>query len=104
MNPGNTENTFERSDDVLKEPTAEELSVEHIHFAECVLGRKHEEECHEGQEVKFKATVTHSNRDCLSRQIREGVQIRRSSKPILNSRTEWFQPPLFRVLNNVVRE
>ena len=48
--------------------------------------------------------VIHSNRDFLSRQIREGVQIRRSSKPILNSRTEWFQPPLFRILNDVIRE
>ena len=66
--------------------------------------RKHEEECHEGHEVQLKARVTHSNKDCLSRQIREGVQIRRSNKPILNSRTEWFQPPLFRILNDVVRE
>ena len=66
--------------------------------------RKHEEECHEGHEVQLKARVTHSNKDCLSRQIREGVQIRRSSKPILNSRTEWFQPPLFKILNDVIRE
>jgi hypothetical protein len=65
--------------------------------------KKHEEECHGGREVQFKARVTHTNRDCLSRQIREGVLIRRSNRPILNSRTEWFQPPLFRVYNEVVR-
>ena len=66
--------------------------------------KKHEEECHGGQEVQFKAKVTHTNKDCLSRQIREGVLIRRSYRPLFNSRTEWFQPPIFRVRNEVVRE
>ena len=66
--------------------------------------RRHKEEKHEGREVQYKAQVTHSNKYCLSRQIREGVLIRRCNRPILNSRTEWFQPPLFRVLNDVIRE
>ena len=66
--------------------------------------RKHEEEVHGGQEVEFRAKVTHSNTDCLSRQIREGVLIRRSHRPVMNSKTEWFQPPLFRIQSEVVRE
>ena len=65
--------------------------------------RKHEVEMHDGNEVSFKARVTHSNKDCLSRQVREGVLIRRCRGPIMNSKAEWFQPPLFKVLNEVVR-
>ena len=65
---------------------------------------KHFEEEHGGEQKKFKAKVTHTNRDCLTRQIREGILIRRTTKPLLNSRTEWFQPPLFRVHSEVVRE
>ena len=66
--------------------------------------KKHEEEVHGGQEVEFRAKVTHSNSDCLSRQIREGVLIRRSNRPVMNSKTEWLQPPLFRIQSEVVRE
>ena len=65
---------------------------------------KHYEEEHKGERKRFEAKVTHTNRDCLTRQIREGVLIRRATKPLLNSRTEWFQPPLFRVQSEVVRE
>ena len=65
---------------------------------------KHYQEEHRGEEKKFKAKVTHTNRDCLTRQVREGVLIRRTTKPLLNSRTEWFQPPLFRVQSEVIRE
>ena len=65
---------------------------------------KHYQEEHRGEEMKFKAKVTHTNRDCLTRQVREGVLIRRTTKPLLNSRTEWFQPPLFRVQSEVIRE
>ena len=64
---------------------------------------KHYREEHIGEEKKFSAKVTHTNRDCLTRQIREGVLIRRATKPLLNSRTEWFQPPLFRVQSEVLR-
>ena len=66
--------------------------------------RKHEVETHEGRKVKFGAKVTHTNRDCMSRQIREGVSMRRSTQPLLNSKTEWFQPPIFRVINEMIRE
>ena len=65
---------------------------------------KHMEECHPGQEKSFVARVTRSNRDCLTRQIMEGVSIRRSKKNLLNTKTEWFQPPLFRIQSEVLRE
>ena len=66
--------------------------------------RKHEVEAHEGRTVKFGAKVTHTNRDCMSRQIREGVGMRRSTQTLLNSKTEWFQPPIYRVINEMIRE
>ena len=65
---------------------------------------KHMEECHEREERKFSAKVTHSNQDCLSRQIREGVLIRRDNRILLNSKAEWFQPPLLRVQSELIRE
>ena len=65
---------------------------------------RHYEEKHRGEEErKFIAKVTHTNKDCLTRQIREGVLIRRETQHVLNSRTEWFQPPLFRVQSEVIR-
>ena len=66
--------------------------------------RKHEIEAHEGRTADFGAKVTHTNRDCMSRQIREGIEMRRSMQPILNSKTEWFQPPIFRVISEMSRE
>ena len=66
--------------------------------------KKHEVESHNGETVQWKASVTHTNRECLSRQVREGVQIRRNPKPSLNSKTEWFQPPLYKIMKEVVRE
>ena len=59
--------------------------------------RKHMEERHLGEEENFTAKVTHTNKDSLTRQVREGVLIRRSMKEIMNSKTEWFQPPLYRI-------
>ena len=66
--------------------------------------KKHMKEYHSGEEGRFKAKVTHHNKDSLSRQIREGVQIRRANKPLMNTKSEWFQPPLFRVQSEVVHE
>ena len=65
---------------------------------------KHMKEYHTGQERMFKARVTHTNKDCLTRQVREGVMIRRTPGTLLNNKTEWFQPPLYRVRNEIIRE
>ena len=66
--------------------------------------KKHEVEKHDGRAVNFGAKVTHTKRDCMSRQIREGTLIRRCEKPILNSKAEWFQPPIYRIRNEIVQE
>ena len=66
--------------------------------------KKHSQEKHRGEEEKYTAKMTHTNKDCLTRQIREGVLIRRATQPILNSRNEWFQPPLFKLQSEVIRE
>ena len=65
--------------------------------------RKHMEEKHPGQEFKFKPRVTHVNKDCLTRQIREGVLIRHNVNS-LNSKSEWHLPAVFRVNNEIIRE
>ena len=47
---------------------------------------------------------THTNKDCIGRQVREGVLIRRSNKQMMNSKSEWFQPPIYRIRSEVIRE
>ena len=67
--------------------------------------RKHQTEKHAGQEAKFGGSVTGRFRDCLSRQVSEGVQIRRcmGSNNIMNSKSEWHQPALWRVRSEIER-
>ena len=72
--------------------------------AESCFVKKHMEEFHEGEEGRFTARVTHCNKDSLTRQIREGVLIRRAGSNTMNTKSEWFQPPLYRVESQVVRE
>jgi hypothetical protein len=64
---------------------------------------KHQTAAHQGQEGDYKARVTASTRDCLTRQVREAVLIRRCQVPVLNGKTEWHQPPLFRVQSEIER-
>jgi hypothetical protein len=64
---------------------------------------KHQTTAHQGQEASYKAKVTASTRDCLTRQVREAVLIRRSSVPVLNGKTEWHQPALFRIQSEIER-
>ena len=65
---------------------------------------KHMDQCHEGLEPDLLARVTHTNSDCLTRQVREGVHIRRCQRTILNTKSEWFQPSVYRVQSEVVRD
>ena len=62
---------------------------------------KHQDSHHSGQEPEYKAKVVTRTRDCLSRQVREAVLIRRSDKNILNGKSEWHQPALFRVQQEI---
>ena len=64
---------------------------------------KHQENAHPGEQAVYKAKVTASTRDCLTRQVREAVLIRRSQVPVLNSKTEWHQPALYRIQHEVER-
>ena len=65
--------------------------------------RKHQVRKHNGLPGDYKAKLTDSFMDCLSRQVGEGVNIRRSQVEVLNSKTEWHQPPLWRVQNELQR-
>ena len=65
--------------------------------------KKHMEENHEGMQEQFVAQVTHANRDCLTRQVREGVLIRRCTQNIMNTKAEWYQPALYRIQSEVIR-
>ena len=65
---------------------------------------RHMDQCHEGLEPDLLARVTHTNSDCLTRQVREGVHIRRCQRTILNTKSEWFQPSVYRVQSEVVRD
>ena len=64
---------------------------------------KHQNNVHQGREAQYTAKVTARTRDCLSRQVREAVLIRRCQVPVLNSKTEWHQPALFRIQNEILR-
>ena len=71
---------------------------------ECSFARKHHEQNHAGMEISFNGKVVKQNKDCLSRQVREGVQIRRCTKVMFNSKSEWFQPPIYKIRNEIIRE
>ena len=67
---------------------------------------KHMKEFHDGRAEEFIPRVASTNKDCLTRQVREGVQIRKfgSECRIMNSRSEWHQPSLYTVRNELIRE
>ena len=64
---------------------------------------KHQDTAHQGEDKDYRAKVTASTRDCLTRQVKEAVLIRRSKVRILNGKTEWHQPALYRVQSEIER-
>ena len=65
---------------------------------------KHQNDRHAGQQADFDGKITGVFRDCLSRQVSEGVHIRRhAGMNIMNSKSEWHQPALWRVRSEVER-
>ena len=66
--------------------------------------KKHRVEVHNDRPAKFNSKNTEMFKDCLSHQISEGVEIRRSNKNVLNSKSEWHQPALWRVQSEIIRE
>ena len=65
---------------------------------------KHQKEKHHGVEPDFNAKVVYNFKDCLSRQVAEGVCIRRCESEILNNKSEWHQPSLWRVRSELSRD
>ena len=65
---------------------------------------KHQTEKHNGQPAEFEGRVTGSFTDCLSRQVSEGVTIRRCPYKVLNSKSEWHQPSLWRVRSQLEKD
>ena len=63
----------------------------------------HQKEEHQGVAGDYTAKVTDMTRDCLTRQVREAVLIRRCEVPVLNSKTEWHEPALYRIQNEIYR-
>ena len=64
---------------------------------------KHQEEKHEGGEASYSAKVTGAYTDCLSRQISEGVFIRRSDCTLMNTKSEWHQPPIWKIQSELLQ-
>ena len=58
---------------------------------------KHQQEVHDCLPEAFNTRVTGSFRDRLTRQVAEGVAIRRCKTAVLNSKSEWHQPSLWKV-------
>ena len=66
--------------------------------------QKHQLEAPNGMEADFSAKVLSSYKDCLSRQIAEGVHIRSCDQQILNIKVEWNQPALWKVRSELCKE
>ena len=61
-------------------------------------------EKHYGEAADFIAKVTGCFKECFSCQISEGVYIRRSNCEVLNSKSDWYQPALCRVRNELTTD
>ena len=64
---------------------------------------KHQQEKHEGRPAVYSSKVTGYFKDCLSRQVAEGVNIRRCDSNLMNTKAEWHQPPIWRVQSEILR-
>jgi hypothetical protein len=64
---------------------------------------KHQENYHQGVQGSYSAKVTASGSDCLTRQVREAVLIRRCEVTVMNGKNEWHQPALFRIQSEIER-
>ena len=62
---------------------------------------KHQEEKHNGEPANFKMKVVKSFKDPLSRQVTEAIMIKNHKGEILNSKSEFYQPPLVRVRQEI---
>ena len=65
--------------------------------------QKHQVEKHFGRPAVYTAKVTGNFKDCLSRQVAEGVEIRRCAANLMNTKSEWHQPPIWRIQSEILR-
>ena len=63
----------------------------------------HQMEKHGGSPAKFKIQVVKSCRDPLTRQVTEAVIIKNHRGELLNTKSEFHQPPLVRIRSEIVR-
>ena len=65
--------------------------------------QKHQAEVHNSAPPKFKFSTIKSFKDPLSRQVTEAMLIKNhTGGPLLNSKAEFFQPPLVRIQQEVL--
>ena len=62
----------------------------------------HQKECHNGSQPQFKTKVLKSFQDPLSRQVAEGVYIRRNPNNSLNTKLDFYQTSTYRVRREVL--
>ena len=66
--------------------------------------QKHQAEFHNSEPANFSSKVIKSFKDPLSRQITEAILIKNHrGGPLLNSKSEFFQPSIVQVRQEVVR-
>ena len=63
---------------------------------------KHQKEYHNGEAPNFEMKVVKSCKDPLTRQVTEAMLIKNHKGVLLNSKAEFFQPPIVRVRQDVV--
>ena len=63
----------------------------------------HQIEKHGGAPANFKIKVLQSFRDCLSHQAAEATYISGTPGELLNSKSEFFQPPIVQVRREIQR-
>ena len=64
---------------------------------------KHQQERHNGDPVEFQMKVIKSFRDPLSRQVTEAMLIKNHRGELLNSKSEFYQPPLVRIRSEITQ-
>ena len=64
---------------------------------------KHQMEKHNGAPAQFEMKVLKSCKDPLTRQVTEAVLIKNHRGDLLNSKSEFYQPPLVRIRSEIIR-
>ena len=62
----------------------------------------HQKECHNGVQPKFTTKVLKTFQDPLSRQVSEGVYIRRNTNNSLNTKLDFYQTSTYKVRREVL--